>query len=124
MCNVQQIVTKLASQESRATSGPAPGRAQRRGQRRGLSREGALVTNHIWHWLFKPLGVPAHVSFTWSSATLADIRRRYPSLLVCAITNGRGDVSKIPELAPFFDFSPECLGISYWNGYNLLNIRT
>ena len=57
-----------------------PGWAQRRGQRRGLSHEGDLVTNHIWHWLFKPIGVPRHVSFTWSSATLADIRRRNPHL--------------------------------------------
>ena len=57
-----------------------PGWAQRRGQRRGLSREGDLVTNHIWHWLFKPIGVPRHVSFTWSNATLADIRRRNPHL--------------------------------------------
>ena len=36
---------------------------------------------------------------------LQQIRRRYPSLLVCAITNGRGDVSQIPELAEYFDFS-------------------
>ena len=58
-----------------------PGWEQRRGQRRRqLSREGDLVTNHIWHWLLKPVGVPRHVSFTWSNATLADIRRRNPHL--------------------------------------------
>ena len=25
---------------------------------RSPSREGDLVTNHVWHWLFKPVGVP------------------------------------------------------------------
>ena len=27
-------------------------------QQRSPSGEGDLVTNHVWHWLFKPVGVP------------------------------------------------------------------
>jgi len=49
-------------------------------QQRSPSGEGDLVTNHVWHWLFKPVGVPRHASFSWSNATLADIRHRNPQL--------------------------------------------
>ena len=56
-------------------------------------------------WLDERNAAAGRLLFDGVQDMLADIRRRFPSLLVCAITNGRGDVSKIPELAPLFDFS-------------------
>lgn len=56
-------------------------------------------------WLDERNAAAGRLLFEGVQDMLSDLRRRYPSMRVCAITNGRGDVNRIPQLAEFFDFS-------------------
>eukprot|EP00802_Teleaulax_amphioxeia_P009650 Tamp_09670.p1 GENE.Tamp_09670~~Tamp_09670.p1 ORF type:complete len:338 (-),score=52.12 Tamp_09670:1130-2044(-) len=66
---------------------------------------GRASTDAFNVWLDARNEYAGKLLFPGAQDMLQRVRREYPSTLVCAITNGRGDVAKIPELQEHFDFS-------------------
>jgi len=56
-------------------------------------------------WLDERNAAAGRLLFDGVQEMLSSLRRSYPGMTICAITNGRGDVHRIPQLAEFFDFS-------------------
>jgi FMN hydrolase / 5-amino-6-(5-phospho-D-ribitylamino)uracil phosphatase len=69
------------------------------------SESGRAAADAFNVWLDARNAYAGKLLFPSAQNMLKIVRREYPAMLVCAITNGRGDVKKIPELAEFFDFS-------------------